>query len=143
MPDAPAGFAQKRDLIEPVIAGRVAQPIETLRVIGVGVQAAVCPEQPAALLQIVVDNLDLDPTKPPLGQRQPQDARPLTADQQTALAVKLQANPRPLRLGRRTDQIHLKAGDRGNMPRGSGPARLERLLPLIVVHPAWHRATPG
>ena len=135
--DSAAGFAQQRHLVELVIASRVAQSIKALRVVGIGVQAAVRPEQPTALVQLVVDNLDMGAAEPPLGQRQPQNARPLTADQQAALAVKLQADPRSLRLRRRAEQIYLKSGDCCDMPRGGGPAGLDRLLPLVVVNPAW------
>ena len=137
VPDSAAGFAQERHLVELIVAGCVAKPVKALRVVGVGVQAAVRPEKPAALVQLVVDDLDMGAAKPPPGQRQPQDARPLAADQQPALAVKLQADPRPLRLRRRAEQIHLKAGDCRDMPRGGRPTCLDRLLPLVVVHTAW------
>ena len=137
VPDSAAGFAQQRHLVELIVAGCVAKPVKALRVVGVGVQAAVRPEKPAALVQLVVDDFDAGAARPPPRQRQPQDARPLAADQQAALAVKLQADPRPLRLRRRAEQIHLKAGDRRDMPRGGRPTCLDRLLPLVVVHTAW------
>ena len=78
--DSTTGFAQKRHLVELIVASRVAQSIKALRVVGVGVQAAVRPEQPTALVQLIIDNLNMGAAEPPLGQCQPQDARPLTAN---------------------------------------------------------------
>ena len=80
MADSTTGFAQQRHLVKLVIASRIAQSIKALRVVGVGVQAAVRPEQPTALVQLVVDNLNMGATELPLGQRQPEDTRPLTAN---------------------------------------------------------------
>jgi hypothetical protein len=67
VPDSAAGFAQERHLVELIVAGCVAKPVKALRVVGVGVQAAVRPEKPAALVQLVVDDLDMGAAKPPPG----------------------------------------------------------------------------
>ena len=50
VPDSAAGFAQERHLVELIVAGCVAKPVKALRVVGVGVQTAVRPEEPAALV---------------------------------------------------------------------------------------------
>ena len=67
VPYSAAGFTQERHLVELIVTGCVTKPVKALRVVGVGVQAAVRPEKPAALVQLVVDDLDKGEAKPTPG----------------------------------------------------------------------------
>lgn len=51
-------FPQQLYVVKLLIAGRITQPIQSLRIVRVGIQIAERIEQSATLLQIVVDRFD-------------------------------------------------------------------------------------
>ena len=133
VPDIPRRVAQHFEIVELVVAIRVAQPHQRLRVVRVCVERVVSEEQPAAFEQIGVDGLDARDRRAIRRQRHPQQPAILARDDDAPLRVKGHRHPRAFIRLRRAEEFHLEAGPGGDVFHARGAVRPERLLPLVVI----------
>jgi hypothetical protein len=133
MPHATLGCVQYLRFAELVATIRCAQLVERLGIVGIDVQAAMSKQQTAALLQGVVDRLDLNRPRGLVRQHHPQQSAVLAGNHQSSARIKRHADPgtfvvrRQPQLLDRKPILDSKAGDIAAGPRAGG------LLPLRVI----------
>ena len=133
MPNPALRGVQRLLFVELPVPVRVPQPIQGLRVVGVGVEGAVGIKQASALLQCILNSLGVGDLLSVLGKTEPQQALVLASDGHTALWIEGEADPGALVLAGRAQQFDLVAGQ-SLEGRGIGSFfRIGGAFPLGVV----------
>jgi hypothetical protein len=130
VPDPARSVPQQPDVLKPPVPVRVAQSIQRMRIVGIGIDRIVSPEQSAHFLQCLVRGRCFRTLSLP---RIKSKQAPIFArHQHSPRRIKGHRHPGPLPRPRRAHQLHFKSVCRPYFARGRHPASRQCLLPLII-----------